>query len=133
MKYLLETRGMPANRLVVGLPLYGRKFETAKPYDVIPPVNPLDVCYVKVQRLFSQGGWRREWDDETKNPWLINTGIPEVIGYDDAQSLAIKTEWAMGKGFRGIFFWEITQDQLEDGTTPLQQAVHEAWSREVKP
>jgi hypothetical protein len=35
------------------------------------------------------------------------------------------------KGFRGEF-WETTQDQLKDGTTTLQQAVHEAWSREVE-
>ena len=32
MKYLLEERGIPANRLAVGIPLYGRGFNVAEPY-----------------------------------------------------------------------------------------------------
>ncbi len=32
MKYLLEERGLPANRLAVGIPLYGRGFNVAEPY-----------------------------------------------------------------------------------------------------
>ncbi len=32
MKYLLEERGLPADRLAVGIPLYGRGFAVAEPY-----------------------------------------------------------------------------------------------------
>ena len=32
MKYLVEERGIPANRLAVGIPLYGRGFSVAEPY-----------------------------------------------------------------------------------------------------
>src|SRR5262249_52370608 len=32
MKYLLEERGLPADRLAVGIPLYGRGFNVAEPY-----------------------------------------------------------------------------------------------------
>ena len=45
-----------------------------------------------------------------------------MIGYDDAESVAIKTEWAMKQGFRGVFFWQINADRLPDGTHPLQEA-----------
>ena len=64
----------------------------------------------------------RQWDDETKNPWLIAPDRSGVIGYDDAQSASLKTEWAMKLGLRGVFFWEIGADRLEDGTNPLQEA-----------
>ena len=30
-----------------------------------------------------------------------------MIGYDDAESVAKKTEWAMKKGLRGVFFWQV--------------------------
>ena len=32
MKYLLQEKGLPANRLAVGIPLYGRGFAVAEPY-----------------------------------------------------------------------------------------------------
>ena len=48
-----------------------------------------------------------------------------MIGYDDAESLALKTKWAMREGFRGVFYWEIGGDLLPDGTNPLQQALRQ--------
>jgi chitinase len=67
-------------------------------------------------------GWTRKWDDETKTPWLLAPDRSKVIGYDDAESVAIKTDWAMQKGLRGVFFWQIAGDRLADGTNPLQEA-----------
>ena len=70
----------------------------------------------------NQQGWTRTWDDQTKNPWLISRDRGVVVGYDDAESVALKTEWAMKKGLRGVFFWQIAADRLPDGTNPLQEA-----------
>ncbi len=52
-----------------------------------------------------------------------------MIGYDDAESVAIKTEWAMKQGFRGVFFWQVHGDRLPDGTNPLQEASHREWEK----
>ncbi len=46
-----------------------------------------------------------------------------MIGYDDAESIALKTAWAMKQGFRGVFFWQIGGNLLPDGTNPLQEAA----------
>ena len=72
--------------------------------------------------LEHEQGWTRRWDDETKNPWLIAPDRSAVIGYDDAESVALKTEWAMKKGLRGVFFWQVAADRLPDGSNPLQEA-----------
>jgi chitinase len=130
VRYLLEDRKIPARRLVLGLPLYGRGFAVAEPYQSTadaPESKYGSITYARIVDLTSQG-WRRRWDADTKTPWLLAPDGSEVIGYDDAESLAGKTTWAMNLGLRGVFFWELRQDRLPDGTNPLQQAAHEAWS-----
>jgi chitinase len=136
MKYLVEERGLPANRLAVGIPLYGRGFAVAEPYASTKNARPPRArvpggSYSNIERLRKEG-WTRKWDDETKNPWLIAPDRSMVIGYDDAESVAIKTEWVMKKGFRGVFFWQIGGDLLPDGTNPLQEAAHTKWAESAR-
>jgi chitinase len=130
MKYLLEERHLPADRLAVGLPLYGKGFSVSEPYASTKGVAKKRVPqgnYANLRKLQDEQKWTRRWDDETKNPWLVAPDGTMVIGYDDAESLAIKTEWAMKQGFRGVFFWQIGADRLPDGTNPLQEASYKAW------
>jgi chitinase len=132
MKYLLEDRGLPANRLAVGIPLYGRGFNVAEPYASTkgaPRGRAPGGDYARIRTLERSPDWTRKWDNQTKNPWLISTKGTAVIGYDDAESVAIKTEWAMKQGFRGVFFWQIRGDRLPDGTNPLQEASRREWEK----
>jgi chitinase len=131
MKYLLEERGIPANKLAVGIPLYGRGFSVAEPYASTKNAPQTKSRagggnYSNIDKLLKEG-WTRRWDDETKTPWLIAPDKSRVIGYDDAESVAIKSEWAMKQGLRGVFFWQVGGDLLEDGTNPLQEAAHRKW------
>lgn len=134
MKYLVEQKGLPADRLAVGIPLYGRGFAVSEPYAStknaprrgrIPGGN-----YSNLHKLEHDQGWIRRWDDETKTPWLIASDKSAVIGYDDVESVSIKTEWAAKQGFRGIFFWQIGADLLPDGSNPLQEACRKKWVSE---
>jgi chitinase len=129
MKYLLEERGLPADRLAVGIPLYGRGFAVGEPYAPtkgVPRSRMPNGDYANLQKLRLEQGWTRTWDDETKNPWLVSPGKDRVIGFDDAESVALKAAWARGRGFRGVFFWQVNGDRLPDGTNPLQEATHKA-------
>jgi len=128
IQYLLE-RGMPANRLALGIPLYGKGFFAAEPYastkdtkDKQGAGRPPGGNYTKLVQLQKEQGWSRRWDNETKNPWLLSADRSAVIGYDDPESVALKTEWAMKQGLRGVFFWEIAADRIPDGTNPLQES-----------
>jgi chitinase len=136
MKYLLEQKGMPADRLAVGIPLYGRGFAVSEPYARtksgtrgarVPGGN-----YGNIHQLQTTKGWTRRWDDETKTPWLIAPDKSAVIGYDDVESVSMKTEWAMKQGFRGIFFWQIGGDLLPDGSNPLQEACRRKWDGAIE-
>jgi chitinase len=135
IKHLVEERGLPPNRLAVGIPLYGRGFAVAEPYAStkgaaktrLPQGN-----YQNLHKLQHEQGWTRTWDEETKNPWLIAPDHSAVIGYDDAESVALKTEWAMKKGMRGVFFWQIAADLLPDNSNPLQEASRKKWDGSVR-
>ena len=85
--------------------------------------------YRNLHKLRHEQGWTRRWDDETKTPWLLAPDRSAVIGYDDAESVALKTEWAMKQGFRGVFFWQVAGDRLPNGTNPLQEASRKAWDK----
>ncbi len=136
MKYLLEERGIPADRLALGIPLYGRGFGVKEPYASTKGVAKSRLPqgnYSNIHRLQKEQGWTRQWDEETKNPWLLAPDHSAVIGYDDAESVSLKTDWAMKKNLRGVFFWEINADRLPDGSHPLQEASHKQWEQGQKP
>ena len=130
MKYLLEERALPASRLAVGVPLYGRGFAVSEPYQSTKGVARTRLPqgnYSNLHKLLQEQGWTRLWDDETKNPWLLKPDRSMVIGYDDAESVALKTDWAVKQGFRGVFFWQVAADRLPDGSNPLQEASRKVW------
>ncbi len=135
MLYLVQQKGLPANRLAVGIPLYGRGFAVSEPYAStknMPNVRVPRGSYNNLFKLQQEEHWTRRWDDETKNPWLISPDHSVVIGYDDEEAVSIKTDWAMRMGFRGVFFWQIAADLLPDGTNPLQEASHKKWKENVQ-
>jgi chitinase len=135
MKYLVEERKLPANRLAVGIPLYGRGFAVQSPYAStrgVPRTHLPRGEYSNLHKLLHDQGWTRRWDDETKTPWLLAPDGKAVFGYDDAESVGLKTEWAMQQGFRGVFFWQVAGDRLPDGTNPLQEAAHHKWEQGVQ-
>ena len=135
MKFFLEDRGLPADRLAVGIPLYGRGFAVAEPYAStkgVPKVRMPNGDYASLHKLKDQG-WTRTWDDETKTPWLIAPDKARVIGYDDAESVGLKADWAMKQGFRGVFFWQVNGDRLPDGSNPLQDAARKSFDAATKP
>jgi chitinase len=128
----LKKHGIPANRLALGIPLYGRGFAVAEPYtDTTGAPKPKNESanYRKIVAMIANDKWQRTWDDETKNPWITAPDKSEILGYDDAESIALKTQWANEQGLRGVFFWQIDADRLPDGSNPLQQAAFDNLDR----
>jgi chitinase len=64
------------------------------------------------------------WNEQAEVPYLYNAAEGVWISYDNARSVAAKTEFARRQGQAGVILWELGSD---DGT--LLDAVGEALSK----
>ncbi len=88
-------KGVPAEKLVMGMPFYGRG---PKIYDHYHNGQPLPE------------GISERWSEEGQVPYLANAGDTLVYGYDNVRSLAIKCQYLIDKGLRGGMYWEYGDD-----------------------
>lgn len=100
--------GVPLNKLVMGIPFYGRGRKEVGNFSNYKNIITLD-------------NFERKWDDVAKSPYLSNDSIEFVCGYDDPRSIAIKCEYILDNGMLGAMYWDYDGDD-KDGT--LRKAVY---------
>ena len=107
--------GVPAHKLVVGVPFYGRAFA-----DVHPENHGLDQPFGHyegdhpwpqlVADFIDRNGYVRYWDAQSKAPFLWNGQSRTFISYDDPESLKIKADYVKSHHLGGVMYWEQSQD-----------------------
>ncbi|XP_073965066.1 probable chitinase 10 [Choristoneura fumiferana] len=140
IKYMLE-RGVSPNKMVLGLPMYGRTFILQDP-DVEKiefrktPVKPQgfkgpytkeadfmgynEIC---LELSNKSNSWRRHWDELSSTPYIRDR--ERVVSYDDAQSIALKIEMAMSYNLGGVMLWRIDTDDFKGACAAMDRAdVH---------
>lgn len=127
-----DERGLPASQLVMGMPAYGRGFRGVPMFGLVEKNSDAHTTYTYAQlaQKVSEGWTVKRLDNGA--PWLVAPDGSEVVGFDDPESVRMKTKWALSQGFAGVFFWEATQDRLTDGSHPLIEAAYEA-ARSTEP
>jgi len=109
--------GMPANKLVLGIPFYGRRsFDS----------TPTAIDYKNIITLNPQNYKIDNWDEAASVPYVTNNGA-YYCGYDNEKSIAIKGEWLLGLGMKGMMYWDYDGD---DSKGTLRKAVWEATMKE---
>jgi chitinase len=109
------TAGVPAAKLVVGVPFYGRAFTdvTAQNNGLDQPYGHYDSEYPwskLVSDFIDRNGYKRYWDNAAKAPYLWNAEKRTFVTYDDPQSLKIKAEFVRKKKLGGMMYWEQSHD-----------------------
>ncbi len=130
--------GVPAEKLVLGVPFYGYGWEKvplgdpSRPGLFQTPGGPapgtwseggvFDYKDLVDHYLIDGSGYTRYWNSDAAVPWLYNPGTETWISYDDPQSLAAKAAYAHTWGLGGMMVWQLSTD--DDKNSLLYSLYH---------
>jgi chitinase len=130
----LVSMGVPANKINMGSPFYGRgvvtngtaalNAPTQKTQRTVDPDGPVSTAadftnwaafegtpnYEYIRQ--NKSGWTEHWDDNAKVPYLTKGNY--FLSYDNEQSTALKAQYVVDKGLAGVIVWTVFGD-LEVG------------------
>lgn len=116
---LLINAGVPRDKLVIGAAFYGRYFriQEGNPVDLYMPSRFVHGFSYKnsTDSLSAENGFEKKWDDVAKAPYAINKKRRLLATYDDEQSVALKTRYAVEMKLGGIMFWQLYDDKFHYG------------------
>lgn len=116
---MLDSIGVPRNKMVIGAAFYARIFE-----NVANVNNGLyqstkfrnGVPHKNFERVFVRdSGFVYHWDPVAQAPYIYNEQKKWFVTYDDTTSMRLKTEYTIQKKLKGIMFWQLNDDKYRDG------------------
>ncbi|MGZ7445237.1 glycosyl hydrolase family 18 protein [Paenibacillus sp. TH7-28] len=114
--------GVPAGKLVLGVPFYGRgwtgaaaagngQYQKNAGLSVgtwekgVFDYSDLEKNYI------GKNGYTRYWNDTAKVPYLFNPSNGTFISYDDQESIGYKSDFIKANHLGGAMFWEFSGDR----------------------
>ncbi len=117
--HLLLAAGVPAEQIVIGAAIYGRffKIEEGSPVDLYKPCKFSHGFSYKhaTDSLSTANGFVQYWDEKAEAPYAINKERRLLASYDNKQSIALKTKYAIDYNLGGIMFWQLIDDKFRNG------------------
>lgn len=114
--------GAPKEKLVIGMPTYGRSFTLTNPDNYVVNSEAKDggkageytreagfLSYYEVCEMLLQGA-NYVWDDEMQVPYLVNGD--QWVGFDDEKSIRNKMTWIKTNGYAGAMVWTVDMDDF---------------------
>ncbi|XP_004524466.1 probable chitinase 10 isoform X2 [Ceratitis capitata] len=115
--------GAPKEKLVIGMPTYGRSFTLANT-DKHGPNAPATgggregiytkeggfLAYYEICEMLLNGAVY-VWDEEMKVPYMVDGD--QWVGFDDERAIRNKMHWIKSNGFGGAMVWTIDMDDFK--------------------
>ncbi|KAI9684084.1 MAG: Vacuolar protein sorting-associated protein 53 [Trizodia sp. TS-e1964] len=107
----VQSQGVPAHKILLGVPVYGRSFLGAKsigePYTGLGGEEGI-FDYKALPRPDTQ-----EYVDEEAGAAFCIGGDGGFVSYDNPQTVRMKANFALDTGLAGLFFWTANYDPLD--------------------
>lgn len=124
----MKKMGAPLEKMILGLPLYGRTFllpETSVTENRVPKLGEVArnfgfqgpytrengfMGYNEICVELKNTSWSKHWDSASQTPFAVNR--EKVIAYDDPRSILAKIKYALEQGLGGAMVWSIDTDDF---------------------
>lgn len=116
-------RGMPAEKIIVGIPLYGRSYSGVisenglfSPYSGVGRGTTAEkgIVFFSEIPFLLQKGYFQFWDERAHSSYLYSPGEKEFISFDSLEVIEDKCTYVKSHGLGGIMVWELGQDIFPD-------------------
>ena len=105
--------GIPAEKLVLGMPIYGRSFQgtmgIGQPYSGVGSGSRESGIWD--YKVLPKAGSTLMYDDIAKAYYTYDTSTKELISYDPPDMVKRKVTYLKGLGLGGSMFWEASSDK----------------------
>lgn len=105
------TDGMPAHKILLGIPFYGYEWSVQgnDVFNFTLPSSGRTATYERIRQLLASGKAKRLWDEDSLSPYIFYqlNGKQQQIFYDDPQSLNYKLDLVKQAGLGGIAIWAV--------------------------
>ncbi|KAI2784827.1 glycoside hydrolase family 18 protein [Daldinia loculata] len=108
-----ESQGVHPQKILLGLPLYGRAFEgtsgLGQNYTSVGQGGPQPGVYYF--KDLPKPGAKVVYDDVAKATYSYDAAAKELVSYDDVRSTTYKAQYLKWRRLGGAFFWEASGDK----------------------
>ncbi len=123
----LDSIGFPKNKLIIGAAFYARVFDVYKNENnglYMPGKFNHGISYKDFDTVsLKKQGFIYYWDPVADAPYMYSMDKKQLISFDDAHSIYLKTKYVMDQHLNGIMFWQLANDKTKNG---LLGVIHEA-------
>ena len=120
--------GVPANKLVMGIPFYGRQWEKviAGKESLYQPARSTGVIvpYWDIVEKLKSSEYKKMYDESAKSSYLWNAKDSIFISWETPKEIQLKTDFIKEKGLGGAMFWEYSLDKDQELLNKLYNSMN---------